>query len=192
MKTVHMDPAALLEMDGNPRVHPDSQVSALAVSIEKFGFLVPIVIDKDSHVLAGHARRLAAIKLGLSEVPCLVVEDDWTDERKRAYALVDNRMSDMSIWDMDNLKRELDYLQHFLDVDDFLSTYEMGELAEEAAKFQQEAAGTLSRLMADASKTQDMASARKKQDEMSDRHDRDVVTVTCPHCGESMTIDKDD
>ena len=79
----------------NPRKN-DEAVDYVARSIEEFGFKVPIVIDADGVIVAGHTRYKAAQKLGLKTVPC-VVADDLTPEQVKAYRLADNKVSDYSI-----------------------------------------------------------------------------------------------
>lgn len=78
----------------------------VAQSIDKFGFRVPVVIDKDNVIVCGHTRYKAAQKLHLASVPC-VVADDLTDEQIKAYRLADNKVSEDSEWDMDLLHGEL-------------------------------------------------------------------------------------
>lgn len=90
----------------NSRIHTPEQVSEIASSIREFGFLVPVLIDKDNGVVAGHGRILAAQKLGIQEVPCVRAEH-LTEAQRRAYVLVDNRLTDKSQWDKEMLKLEL-------------------------------------------------------------------------------------
>ena len=90
----------------NPRKNANA-VDAVANSIKEFGFKVPIVIDKNYEIVAGHTRVLAAKKLGLTEIPC-VIADDLTPEQIRAYRLADNKTHELSEWDFDLLNIELD------------------------------------------------------------------------------------
>lgn len=92
--------------ENNPRVIPESAVAAVAQSIERYGWQQPIVVDSDYVIIVGHTRRQAAISLGLTEVPVLVVEH-LSEEQVREYRLVDNRTSEMSGWDYDSLVIEL-------------------------------------------------------------------------------------
>ena len=100
----------------NPRKNDDA-VQYVAESIKQFGFKVPIVIDKDGVIVAGHTRYKAAKKLNLSTVPC-VVADDLTEEQIRAYRLADNKVSEKSAWDFDLLFPELDDIAG-IDMTDF-------------------------------------------------------------------------
>lgn len=90
----------------NVRKHPDKQIKAIARSIEAFGFNVPILIDADNTVLAGHGRLEAAKLLGFTPVPCFRL-DHMTPAQGRAFMLADNRMSEGSSWDEELLAEEL-------------------------------------------------------------------------------------
>ena len=90
----------------NPR-NNDNAVDAVAASIREFGFKVPIIIDKDNIIVAGHTRYKAAKKLGLKTVPCIKA-DDLTDEQVKAFRLADNKVSEQAEWDFDLLNEELE------------------------------------------------------------------------------------
>ena len=90
----------------NPR-HNDEAVDAVANSIREFGFKVPIVVDSEGVIVAGHTRYKAAKKLRLDKVPCIIA-DDLTDEQVRAFRLADNKVGELATWDLDALKVELD------------------------------------------------------------------------------------
>lgn len=92
--------------ENNPR-HNDNAVDAVANSIREFGFKVPIVVDSDGVIVAGHTRYKAAQKLGLQTVPCLVA-DDLNEEQINAFRLADNKVSSLATWDDDLLNIELD------------------------------------------------------------------------------------
>lgn len=99
----------------NPR-HNDGAVDMVAQSIADFGFKNPIIVDKDRVIIAGHTRLKAAEKLGLSEVPVIVAED-LTDDRARAFRLVDNRTAEIAEWDFEKLQDEIEKID--LDLSDF-------------------------------------------------------------------------
>ena len=82
----------------NPRAHTPAQVAGIARSIETFGFNVPILIDGTETVIAGHGRLAAATKLGMTEVPTVMVEH-LSDAQRQAYMIADNRLTDLSKWD---------------------------------------------------------------------------------------------
>ena len=89
----------------NPRKN-DAAVDAVAESIRQFGFKVPIIIDADGVIIAGHTRWKAAGKLGLETVPCILA-DDLTPEQVQAFRLADNKTAELSEWDMNLLDEEL-------------------------------------------------------------------------------------
>jgi DNA modification methylase len=102
---------------GNPRKN-EMAVDAVAKSIKAYGFKVPIVIDKDSVIIAGHTRLFAARKLGLSEVPC-VIASDLTPAQAKAFRIADNKTAELAEWDFDSLQVEL---KDLLAADDDLGT----------------------------------------------------------------------
>lgn len=108
-KIVYLNPNELKPYEKNPR-HNDDAVQAVAESIREFGFKVPIVIDSDKVIVAGHTRWKASGILGLSEVPCIVA-DDLTPEQVRAFRLADNKVAELSDWDYELLDGELDGLE---------------------------------------------------------------------------------
>ena len=89
----------------NAKKHDKRQINNVAESIKQYGFVQPIVVDRDGVIVIGHCRALAAKKLGMEEVPCVCV-DDLTPEQVNALRLVDNK-SNESDWDCDLLKVEL-------------------------------------------------------------------------------------
>ena len=94
----------------NPRTHSDAQVSEIAASIEAFGFNNPILVDTKAGIIAGHGRLLAAQKLGLTEIPVIVL-DHLTEAQKRAYIIADNQLAINAGWNEDLLRAELAALQ---------------------------------------------------------------------------------
>lgn len=89
----------------NSRTHSDEQVAQIAASITEWGWTVPCLIDPDGGLIAGHGRVMAAQRLGLDEVPCMVA-DGWTDAQKRAYVIADNKLTLNAGWDDDALRIE--------------------------------------------------------------------------------------
>lgn len=89
----------------NPR-NNEPAVDAVAASIKEFGFKVPIIIDKDNVIVAGHTRYKAASKLGLTEVPCIRA-DDLNEEQIKAFRLADNKVSELAEWNFELLGEEL-------------------------------------------------------------------------------------
>ena len=89
----------------NPRKN-DEAVKNVAASIREFGFLVPLVIDANHEIVAGHTRYKAAKSLGMKTVPC-VIADELTEDQIWAFRLADNKVGEMAGWDMDLLPLEL-------------------------------------------------------------------------------------
>ena len=105
MTIVNKPTAELKLYDKNTKKHDDVQINNVAESIKQYGFVQPIVIDKNNVVIIGHCRLLAAKKLKMSDVPCVCVED-LTEEQVKALRIVDNK-SNESPWDFDFLADEL-------------------------------------------------------------------------------------
>jgi ParB-like chromosome segregation protein Spo0J len=99
----------LIPYVNNARMHSDEQVTQIASSIKEFGFNVPILIDKDKGIIAGHGRLMAAKKLGHKEVPTIRLEH-LSEVQKKAYILADNKIALNSTWDTDLLRLELNEL----------------------------------------------------------------------------------
>ncbi|MEM0948212.1 MAG: DNA methyltransferase [Pseudomonadota bacterium] len=97
---------ALKPWSANARTHSPKQIRQIAASIETFGFTNPVLIDGERRILAGHGRVSAARHLGLSEVPCLRLED-MSEAQKRAYVIADNRLAENAGWDHETLAIEL-------------------------------------------------------------------------------------
>lgn len=117
MKIVYRPLNDLVPYIRNPR-NTEKAVNKVAASIQAFGFLVPIVIDQDNVIVAGHTRLLAARKLGLEEVPTVTVEE-LSEDQIRAYRLVDNRVAEMAVWDEQLLGETLDFIGDEMDMGQF-------------------------------------------------------------------------
>ena len=94
----------------NPRVHPRRQIDKLARAIDEFGFLIPILIDDQNTVLAGHARIEAAKQLGVLNVPCIRASH-LSETQKRTFTILDNRLATEATWDFQLLAKEVEFLQ---------------------------------------------------------------------------------
>lgn len=98
----------LIPYVNNPR-HNEVAVDKVASSIKEFGFKVPIIIDENNVIVAGHTRFKASKKLGLSEVPC-IVSDDLSEAQIKAFRIADNKVSELATWDEELLSVELEQL----------------------------------------------------------------------------------
>lgn len=99
----------LIPYENNPRIN-DQAVDAVAASIKEFGFKVPVIVDRDDVVIAGHTRIKAARQLGMETVPTIKA-DDLTPEQVKAFRLADNMTAEKSKWDFERLYQELEELQ---------------------------------------------------------------------------------
>ena len=105
MQIVERSVEELIPYENNPRNNGPA-VEKVAASIKAFGIKVPIIVDKDNVIVAGHTRLLAAKELGIKVVPCIVA-DDLTEAQVKAFRLADNKVSEFSGWDFEKLDEEL-------------------------------------------------------------------------------------
>ena len=105
MQIKYYDIKDIIPYKNNPRLN-DKSIKLVAESIKDFGFKVPIIIDKDGEIVAGHTRYEASKYLGLNKVP-VIVANDLTDEQVKAFRLADNKVSEMAYWDKDKLEEEI-------------------------------------------------------------------------------------
>jgi ParB-like chromosome segregation protein Spo0J len=117
MPPVHTVPVTdVRESPTNPRKIPERAVELVALSIRRFGWKQPLVVDGDRNIVVGHTRHRAARSLGLTHVP-VIVADDLTPEELAAYRIADNRSHDFTTWDLPELTAQLDALaDDFADV----------------------------------------------------------------------------
>jgi len=111
----------------NARTHSPAQITKLRSSLREFGFINPVIIDRDFNVIAGHGRIMAAKEEGITEVPC-VFADYLTEAQKKAYIIADNRMAMDAGWDEELLRVEIEALQG-MDFDPSLTGFDEKELA---------------------------------------------------------------
>lgn len=112
----------------NARTHSPEQINKLRASLREFGFVNPIIVDRDYNVLAGHGRLIGAKAEGYKEVPCVFV-DEMTEAQKKAYIIADNRMALDAGWDEELLRVEIESLQG-MDFDPLLTGFDEKELAD--------------------------------------------------------------
>lgn len=110
LKIVYKPVADLIPYARNSRVHSDAQVAQIAGSIREFGFRVPVLIDGENGIIAGHGRVKAAMKLGMDEVPT-IDGSDMTETQKRMYVIADNKIALNSTWDEEMLMLEIGELR---------------------------------------------------------------------------------
>jgi DNA modification methylase len=128
LTVVNRSPAELSPDPKNPRNHKPRQVRAIAQSIERFGFNVPVIIDAENRIIAGHGRVLAAQKLGLAEVPTVRIEH-LTPAEARAFQIADNKLTENAGWNkrlLGEVFQELSVLD--LDFDLEITGFSIGEI----------------------------------------------------------------
>lgn len=109
LNVIHLKVSNLIAYENNPRKNDDA-VDAVASSIKSFGFKVPVIVDSNNVIIAGHTRVKACKKLGITEVPC-VIADDLTEDQIKAFRLADNKTSELAEWDLDKLSEELKFIE---------------------------------------------------------------------------------
>lgn len=116
MEIINKKLSELKPYEKNPRLN-DEAVKYVANSIKEFGFKVPIIVDKNNVIVAGHTRYKASKELGLKEVPCIIA-DDLNEEQIKAFRLADNKVSEKSMWDFGMLDEELENILN-IDMEQF-------------------------------------------------------------------------
>lgn len=162
----------------NPRKN-DGAVASVRLSIENYGFNVPLVVDPNFVIIAGHTRYKAALQLEFDELPCVVLD---IDERKaKEYRIADNKTSELASWDYENLMPELreldiDIMQPFfsdLDLSGMLNPVQMN--------FEP---------VTDEEIEEHTAMADERFNEASQTVSNSMVEVTCPDCGHDFFVDR--
>ena len=200
MNVIEMPIDEIRPYDSNPR-NNDNGVEYVANSISNFGFKVPIIVDKNNVIVAGHTRYLAAKSLGMQAVPAIIA-DDLTDEQVKAFRIADNKTAEQSDWNMLKLAKEIVGVE--FDLEDFgfsdmeiesleslgndffgtssVDTYEVAPNVYTPNVFPKESSTVVNETQVERAKTKlenRFASA------VVDTHKR----VICPHCGEEFEID---
>jgi len=106
----------LVPYTNNPRYN-ETAIEKVVQSINSFGFQVPILIDTNNGIIAGHSRLEAAKRLNMKQVPCILV-DDLTENQIKAFCIADNRVSQEADWDMEALKKEMESLKNDYSLDE--------------------------------------------------------------------------
>jgi ParB-like chromosome segregation protein Spo0J len=99
-----------LAVPTNPRLHSEADLDKIAAAILKWGWTMPVLVDEEGVLLAGHARIGAAAKLGLKSIP-VIVAHGWSEDEKHAYRLADNQLAARASWDAEQLHNELRALE---------------------------------------------------------------------------------
>lgn len=126
MEITYRKVGELVPYANNARTHSDVQVAQICASIREYGWTNPVLIDEKGTIIAGHGRVMAAQRLKMESVPCIVLEG-LTEAQKKAYVLADNKMALNAGWDDEKLRLELENLRE-LDFDLSLTGFEPDEL----------------------------------------------------------------
>lgn len=136
MEIIYKKVQDLIPYINNSRTHSEEQVNQICASINEFGFTNPLLIDDKDSIIAGHGRLMASKKLGMEEVPCIVLKG-LTETQKKAYIIADNKMALNAGWDEELLKIELENLKE-LDFDLDLTGFNVDELDDILGKNEEE------------------------------------------------------
>ena len=136
MQIVYKKVNELIPYINNSRTHSEEQVNQIVASINEFGFTNPLLIDEKGSIIAGHGRLMASKKLGMEEVPCIVLSG-LTEAQKKAYIIADNKTALNAGWDEELLKLELENLKE-LDFDLELTGFNVDELDDILGKNEEE------------------------------------------------------
>lgn len=172
----------------NVRKHSYEQVKRIANSIKRFGFTIPLLVDEDGVLIAGHGRLEAAKELQLETVP-VIVAAGWSDEQKRAYAIADNRLAELSEWDLNALSVELSEI-----ISD--DVFDLSEIGFTPSDLEAIGDGTFAPVLfptADTSEVteKDVEKAEKEHAERGKKAaEQKLVKVMCPHCAEEFYVDE--
>ncbi len=166
----------------NPR-HNEDTVQAIKVSIERYGYNLPIVVDKNNVIIAGHARYKALNELGVKKVKCIVTDMDESEARE--YRIADNKIAELSSWDNDSLKAEM----RLIDEADVMKRLGFGE--QEMDRLLTEIAAKDAEIKYDDEKIQEVErNLERKFAERNEQVMEDYIEITCPFCGESFAISR--
>ena len=153
----------------NPRNNAEA-VGYVKESIRQFGFKVPIVIDRNNIIVAGHTRYKASLELGLESVPCIVA-DDLTPKQIKAFRLADNKVAEKSYWDFDLLNEELTDIG--IDID--MGSFDFKVFLEDDSK-------------EDFDDFEDIGTSDGGAKTTDETPETEKKTIICPHCGEEIEL----
>ncbi len=161
----------------NPRVN-EAAVEAVRQSIERYGYTVPIIVDKEYTIISGHTRYKALLRLGVQDVAVIV--SSMTAERAKEFRIVDNKTSEHAEWDMDKLVAELREIPEVAELQPFFKDVAISAFLSEAGGFNTNTPT--------AQEIQDQASALAVQ--YQQQEGMGFMTITCPHCATEFMLDR--
>lgn len=186
MQIIEKQIADIRPYENNPR-NNEAAIQYVANSIKDFGFKVPIVIDKNGTIITGHTRVLAAKKLGMKTVPCILA-DDLTPEQVKAFRLADNKVSEMADWKWNKLEKELDSLGDLdWDMSKFGFDMQFDESNEDFSSFFEPATPKEPQQV-----TQHENTAAAENNAGTENEDAEIKksakSFVCPHCGKVIEL----
>lgn len=187
-KIVYLSVSSIKPYENNPRNNTFA-IDAVAKSITANGFRAPVLLDKDMVIITGHTRWLAAQKLGMDKVPC-IIEDDMSEEQVRAYRIADNKTAEASSWNDELLQEELSALQQqgYDLTDTGFSEAEISELLDEVSD------ADFDEFFTEAPARQETAVQEKPIEEKPIAEPQENIEqpkanrIQCPHCGEWIEL----
>ena len=186
-KVASVSVASLVPAARNARTHSDAQIAQIAAAIKEWGWTVPVLIDENHNLIAGHGRVMAAKSLGLTSVPAVTARG-WSEAQKKAYLLADNQIAANSGWDSRMLAIELTDLQA-VDFDLGLIGFDAGMLEGLTSDFQPNLNPTFNaRPVTEA----DIVSAGDSlESRFRETAKQNLIDIDCPHCGQAIRLNKD-
>jgi len=160
----------------NPRYNKNV-VEPLVESIKKFGFNVPLVVDKDNVIITGHSRYKALLQLDYKEIPCIV--SDMSERDAKEYRIADNKISELSSWNTDLLKKEVMELKEVIG-------FEEDELKELLKGFEESEGVTMETY----NKVDEQLN--NKFNDLVEERINDNIKIMCPHCLKEFEMNKSD
>lgn len=174
----------LIPYANNPKIHPPEQIDQIANSINEWGFTIPLLIDGQNNVLAGHGRLLAAKSIGMDKVPCIIAEG-WSEDQKKAYIIADNKLAENSEWDNSTLYQELKKISESnfdLSLMDMAKEFENMEFSPTLEPF------TISKEITNADIETAQKNIEKQIEGATGQKDEQGIQVICPYCSEEFTV----
>jgi ParB family chromosome partitioning protein len=183
MNIEQIDVTQLRPYEKNARIHTETQINQLVNSMKKWGWTIPILIDEENNILAGHGRYEAGKILEYDKVPCIRT-NGWSEQQKKAYIIADNKLAENSSWDMGLYFNELKNLNDdgfdlsFIGVENW-SSMEFSPMLEPQSN---------SSLVTESDFGVAENNISKQIDGASNQLHKDGIKVMCPKCAEEFIV----
>jgi ParB-like chromosome segregation protein Spo0J len=155
----------------NPRIN-EKAVEVVRLSLERYGFQQPLVVDRNRVIIVGHSRYKAAMQLGYTQLPCVIA--DLSAQRAKEYRIADNKTAEFASWDLNALVPELREINALSEMEPFFPEYDLQQLMDDV----NEAAASVTNADLDRAR-------RNSEDGFADKSEErraGYVEVVCPHC----------